>query len=88
MTIATISEPQPGLWQVEVDGEGTFAFTAHVKGARDDLNQARAAFFRLDGTQIKPADATTPDVPYRKGVIGTDAQGHVFQRMERALIEP
>jgi hypothetical protein len=47
MLIAKITAPAAGLWQLEIDGAGMFAVTAHVRGADDGPDLDR---FQFDAT--------------------------------------
>ncbi len=49
MLIAKITAPTAGLWQLEVDGAGTYAVTAHVRGADSGPDFDRFRFVERGG---------------------------------------
>ena len=49
MTIATVDAPTPGLWRIELDGEGLFAVTAHVRLAANGAQLIGARFVEQRG---------------------------------------
>jgi len=84
MLIATVTTPAAGVWRLELDGEGVYAVTAHVKPA-DDGPHVRfdgCDYVNLDGSPIVQEKCAVPTVPYRAIVRGIDANGAPFQRIE------
>jgi hypothetical protein len=79
MLIATVLSPAAGVWRLELDGEGTYAVTAHLKPADDgphfhfDSSECRAvltnardgqlSFVALDGSEIASAPLDHCTVP-------------------------
>ena len=49
MTIATVDAPAAGLWRIELDGEGLFAVTAHVRIAANGPQWLGAQFVEQRG---------------------------------------
>ncbi len=49
MLIATLKSPPPGVWRLELDGEGLFAVTAHVKASNEGPQLIRFRFVEPGG---------------------------------------
>lgn len=49
MLIATVKSPQPGTWRLEIDGDGLYAVTVHVKQAEDGPELIRFSFIEPGG---------------------------------------
>ena len=85
MLIATVPAPPAGVWRLELDGEGVYAVTAHVKPGEDGPHvrfDGGCDFVNLDGSPIVQEKCAVPAVPYRVIVRGVDANGAPFQRIE------
>ena len=84
MLIATVAAPATGVWRLELDGEGTYAVTAHVKPGENPpgFKFDGCDFVSLDGSPIVTEKCAKPTVPYRVVVRGVDASGAPFQRIE------
>ncbi len=95
MLIATVPSPAAGIWRLEMDGEGVYAVTAHVKPGDDAPRVARGfaketqiSFVAVDGSAITREPCVLPKVPYRTVVRGVDGTGAVFQRIDSHLRTP
>jgi len=84
MLIATVTAPVTGVWRLELDGEGMYAVTAHVKPGENapSFRFDGCDFVNVDGSPIVQEKCAPPSVPYRVIVRGVDASGAQFQRIE------
>jgi hypothetical protein len=103
MLIATVPSPPAGIWRLEMDGEGVYAVTAHVKPGDDapriafdgcqsvarGTKDTHISFVTVDGSAIIAREpCVLPMVPYRTVVRGVDGTGAVFQRIDSQLRPP
>ena len=103
MLIATVPSPAAGIWRLEMDGEGVYAVTAHVRPgddaprvafdgcqsvARGSAKETQISFVAVDGSLIAQEQCVRPKVPYRTVVRGVDGTGAVFQRIDSHLRTP